>query len=299
MSVSFHPETERYKYWKESEDLELERLASHGKFSYKTIAQKLNRTAFSCQSRATVLGIHNKYLSGKKYTVDENFWSVPNPINCYWAGFSSADANIDIRKGCAYRLEISSKDFSHLQRLKSDCKFSGPILKYLPRKGGHGSVKLQVNAQSWIKDLQKNFNVVTNKTKRLSPPNVYDDYLLFCWLIGYTDGDGCICLSNRRRLSISYTSSSFVIIEWIKSFVDKHFSQKLKNKANHITTSQKYHSFVISGIRAAVIIDYLGQYPVPKLARKWSNPKILQFINTYKLKYPSFFDLKKTLPQLS
>ncbi len=49
------------------------------------------------------------------------------------------------------------------------------------------------------------------------------------------------------------------------------------------------YKYTIVGLRAAIIIDYLRQFPVPKLNRKWNHPVVLQKINEYKQKYSHLF----------
>jgi len=51
----------------------------------------------------------------------------------------------------------------------------------------------------------------------------------------------------------------------------------------------KYHAYVVSGIRALIIFDYLYQIPVYKLPRKFERPEILEWIAIKKKEFPHLF----------
>jgi hypothetical protein len=295
--MSFHPETETYKYWTIEEDLKLESLAQSNSMSYKEIGKILNRSGSSCQSRASNLGIRNKYneITSKKYLVNENFWATPNEINCYWAGFSAADANIQIRKNghFSYRLEIQKSDKSHLQKLIQDCSFDGKIYEsnrvVKNSKNLSETIRICVHSDIWAENLKNIFGITPNKTSVVMPP-ILNQELLIRWLIGYTDGDGTIYLGNNQRtIYISYTSCNPKLIKWIKNYFDD-FGNQLKNKPNSVSIyNNKYFKISIGGLKAAQFIDHVNSLNTYCLARKWQNPAILSVIDSYKQKYPQFF----------
>lgn len=297
----FHPEDEYYRFWTQEEEAKLKLLAATNKYSYKEIGKILNRSSQSCQGHASWMGIKNKYnlISGKKYTVNENFWSKPNYINCYWAGFSAADASIVKykRNGFSYCLEISEKDEKHLKKLVDDCSFNGKIYKYNRKDRDGCTVKIRINSIKWAEDLKNVFNIEPNKTKRLAPPNNLTLNQYFCWTLGYICGDGTVYMNKyNNQIHVNFVSSSLKIIEWLQQFIESNFKDVLRIKKIKIKKNNKCEAwhYSISGIRAAIFVDYLRQFPVPRLSRKWDNPQVLEKISEYKQQYPHLF---KTLDQ--
>jgi hypothetical protein len=278
--------------WTIQEESVLAEKCEEGKSNYKAIGELLNRTGDSCQLKARRIGANNLYKSGKRYEVNKDFWK-PGPISAYWAGFSAADASISKSSlNCyAYRLEISTKDESHLYKLKEDCNFTGPIKRSL-RRGQYLHSRVLVSEPRWTEDLAKYWNIVPNKTKRLAPPNLESEYLKFCYLIGYLDGDGTIFFDKKRnRLAMKFLSDSSHIIDWCHDLIFTKFANaQLRNRVNRPRLSTGgYPSFDINGIRAAVVFDNLNKFDLPKLERKWGNPDVLNFVNDCKTKHSDLF----------
>jgi hypothetical protein len=281
-----------YKLWSDQEIEILKEKCLTGNYSYAIIGQLLNRDSVSCQNKAKQLKIKNSFKSAKKYTVNEYFWK-PNPVSCYWAGFSAADASINKHSlNCYnYRLEIANCDINHLQQFKKDCSFNGPIKTTL-RSNKFLHSRVVVCEPQWVVDLQKYYNIIPNKTLRLAPPNLENEYLKFCYLIGYIDGDGCIYFNKKRNvLIIKIISSSQEIISWCHNLIYSKFEKNtIKNKKNnHRLSTHGYPTLDVNGLRAAVLLDYLIKFDVPKLNRKWNQPKINLYIEKMKNLYPSFF----------
>jgi hypothetical protein len=73
------------------------------------------------------LGFDNNYKH-RKYFHNEDFWSIPNPVNAYWGGMSSADSSVHSRDNCpVYRMELQIGDIEHLRILKSLTSHTGNI----------------------------------------------------------------------------------------------------------------------------------------------------------------------------
>jgi hypothetical protein len=97
---------------------------NYGKIPYKEIQKLIPNHPFSAiQGKINSLGISNreiarllkvKFPSVKKTVFfDENFFEVPNLLNCYWAGFIAADGNIS-KNNKKFSIQIGDKDFIHL-----------------------------------------------------------------------------------------------------------------------------------------------------------------------------------------
>jgi hypothetical protein len=272
-----------YKLWTTEEDNILKREVNGGR-SYQSIADEFipHRSADSLRIRSRrYLNLDNYNYAAKAsriYSYNDKFWETPNLLNSYWAGFLAADGNIAI-KGGDQRLAVvlSAVDKLHLLKFKNDIDYNGIILDLQkPWKNTvlH-HVKLCVSCYgNTIKDLENYFSVIPNKAKRLSPPNITDDNI-WAYLIGYIDGDGCICVSCHG-LSVTFASASPFIINWVAEITEPF--KGLRNKKRNVQIYKGYSKFGLYGEAAVQLYDFLYSFPVPKLDRKWNNDKVRNFI---------------------
>jgi hypothetical protein len=108
--------------------------------------------------------------------------------------------------------------------------------------------------------------------------------------LGYLDGDGSISFTEKSS-SISISSASKEILEWIKSFVDAHFgSEKNPFKANVVKIKDKEcWSYMVTGNRCVHMFDFFKSLPTPKFKRKWENEEILKNVKRKKDIRPEVF----------
>src|SRR3990167_4460436 len=207
----------------------------------------------------------------------------------------------------SWSIKLEIADINHLIRFKQETNFSGPIFNCFKKKVPQNTKKLTINSKYWGNDLKENFGVIPNKTRRLTPPKLNSDLLKFCFLLGYIDGDGCICLVDRKsknetELCFSIVSCSFDILIFFKDLIDKYFMQyKLRNKHQIITqctSSTSARNVRFAGMQALMFLDFFKDFPVPLLQRKWQNPKALEFLAQKKLEYPNFFTLSPDLQNI-
>lgn len=294
--------------WKLEEDILLKKLITQG-MSYKDMDKYiLGRTRRAIDSRAFILGLKSG-TPKIKHSKDENFWEIPNKLNCYYAGLLAADGCIhDQSNSTSWSCEV--KDKIYLEYFSNYIKFSGTI-KYgtkindftqLDNRKNTKSISnmahLRIcNCKKWHRDMAKNFSLTPRKSHRLAPPNLNNDLLKCCYIIGYIDGDGCLHVNNRGEAHISFTSASINVLEWIKDFIEHNFPFKLRNKPKNISTSSEgtYHHYSIYGMQAIKVFEFLRQIDVPKYDRKWQNPKFLEMCQKYREKYPYFFDKNQNL----
>src|SRR3990167_6033115 len=144
---------------------------NYGKLAYKEIKTILDLKGFEktygqIQFRTKKLGLTTKgkgsncnfsYIQGKrKVFFDENFFEIPNLINSYWAGFIAADGSINTDR-FALSIQISDKDYEHLNKFCCGIKFSGKISRYV-RKNGIAMCNANFRSRKLISDLEKWFN---------------------------------------------------------------------------------------------------------------------------------------------
>lgn len=172
--------------------------------SERAIAKKLKVSRSTIHNR--IYDIHYNYGNRKRFTLDENFFDLPNDINSYWAGFLAAD-------GCIHRncvsLEIHNKDEKHLHKIRSLLNYNGDV----SRRKNKDLVNLSITSNKIVETLEKNFNIIPKKAKVLESPNIYQEHCIRSFIRGYIDGDGCYS-PKYNLISIRGTNN---MLEWIKS----------------------------------------------------------------------------------
>lgn len=287
------------RHWSPEEDSVIRSLVKVGSQLKDMPPHLPKRTLRGIQCRVYTLGLK----SGQprtKHSKDEAFWETPNPLNSYYAGLMAADGSVGgYREVLQWTCE--SADISSMAAFIRATRFTGRMKETLiHHPAGNTSIHCRVfvsACQKWNADLARNFSVVPQKAHRLAPPAFSNDLLACCYLIGYTDGDGCVHACKTGMPQIQYVSASRAIIEWIQHFIDLHFPFKIRDTTTKIRSSSAntYHHLHIYGMVAIKLFDFLRRIDVPHFARKWDNPAFLTLVKTYRQKWPAFFAPDKEL----
>jgi hypothetical protein len=158
---------------------------------------------------------------------DHDYFSIPNQQSCYWAGFIAADGNVHKNN---LLIALNRKDRSHLERFKADIKFTGNIydrdFKNTYHKKGYSEMsRLSItSARQIIDDLERHYNITPKKSLTLQPPNLTDDILIKCFLVGLIDGDGSIFLS-RDYLHLTLLGTE-TMMAFMKSKIDLWYPER-------------------------------------------------------------------------
>jgi hypothetical protein len=183
----------------------------------------------------------------------------------------------------SFHWAISEVDLPLMNIFYKDAKLTCPIIRFQnTRDTGYVSkfIRVSVFSKQWMEDFEKNFNLVPLKTQRLAPPEHLEEKLLWSYLKGYTDGDGCVRISRgkeHKTLVIEYASSSIEILHWIKRMTDLKFTSR-RNYGREVHSSGNKHTFSIGGQAAIQMFLFLSKLPVPCLDRKWKNPEVLELV---------------------
>ena len=291
-----------FKWWTKQEVDNLIELLSQG-LQFSEISKKINRTKNACSLKASKLGFQSWHIKKRKYEINESFWKDFNFLNCYYAGILAADGclrlnNKKFKYAGSLEWQVASKDRILLEAFKDISSYQGPISDGI--YGGHRKSKLYIKCQTWNKDLFENFNIIPNKTFRVMPPHGLTDQQMFCWLIGYIDGDGCLTFNKiHKKLVLSITSCSKELLDFIYEFLKERFPLKIKKSKECKPRKDKignYWTLGIYGIRATCLYSYLKQYNLPKLVRKWDQPKINELEAAFKESHSHFFDFSHLPP---
>lgn len=263
--------------WTDSEIIFLKE--NYGTKTCKEISKILDKTESAVQNKAFTLELKKGF---KKLKVNNEFFSIPNNLNSYWAGFIAADGYIRSNVNNV-GITLSKKDRSHLEKFKVDSECENEIKdreslnkaigNYTYEKTEHSTLEI-CGVSKWIDDLNTNFNVVKKKSLILQPPQKLSNDQELSFIKGLIDGDGTIGLTENGRIYFSICGTK-EILEWIKSKFDimvppleKHLSAVRMRKDRTLNNHAEYK---ITGFRVLAILKKLRKMKTPELERKWSN----------------------------
>lgn len=214
----------------------------------------------------------------RKYTHNNEYFTNLTVENCYVGGFIAADGSLRSR-GKILSIILHQQDKIILERFKQFFDYTGNIVdaERIDRRTNstRSTTTLCVNGVGqWYTDLAKHFNIVPNKTKILTAPNLSSMNHKIAYAAGYIDGDGSIFWSGGKfYLSFLGTES---VVRFIKEVFDEivPIPENGKGRGSLVDLRGNYsfhlHKYTLSGVRAIAICQYIKQYPLPFLERKWS-----------------------------
>lgn len=263
-----------------------------------------NRNCASIRSRASRLGIKKgtRYI----FTKNDSFFSVPNELNCSVAGTWGSDGCIETnKKGKSNRvmLNLATKDFDFLTKIKNALEFTGDIKNYVHKNKllvternttvyDRKTSYLQISrAKQWIEDLNKHWNITTQKTYSLQPPDITDLNLCMAYLCGIINGDGSIGVYKKlkyKALRICLLGTESLLI-WAKSVFEEFLGEPLDAKVRRERPGAKIFSLGVCGSNAAKIIEYVNTLDCVFMDRKWKSEAVLNEIESLKQRYPEKF----------
>lgn len=250
-----------YNFWSDKEVALLKKL--YPSKGARVISKIINRSLISIRTKATKLNIKNIIRNKQNtYRCDDTFFSKPNLINSYWAGFIAADGcvnDLSNRKNIL-QIAVHPKDVSLITRFKKDIKYTGNVKFY--RNKTTNLVQIRITSDKICEDLKKNFNITPRKSLTLRPPKGLTKQQARAYLVGYIDGDGCISIDkkNKVRLDILGTNKNLM---WFCKILNINTKYIYKRKSENV------YRLVLTCNLATKVIKYLKQTKIPKLGRKW------------------------------
>lgn len=145
----------------------------------------------------------------KKYPFNEFYFeNIDTPHKAYWLGFISADGFLDELRNYL-EIGLAKKDEQTLLNFSKDIESNKPLyyqdkLNSVTGKR-HPSCSLRIYSKKMISDLKK-LGIHQKKSLNFVPPNERQvpNKLLKYWILGYFDGDGCICYQSNGRFESSF-----------------------------------------------------------------------------------------------
>lgn len=279
-----------YQFWKTEEENLLRGLT--GSMSFKDMVKQYfpNRTIQSLQRKSTKLNLHGGFHP-TIHSHDINFWKNPNPINSFFAGYIAADGNLS-KSRYSLCVQTTRKDIKILKDLKDATQFTGDLAEYK----GYPTLSVAGCAE-WYKDLAEIWSITPAKTFTLQPPNIADDDLIKCFIIGFLCGDGWVsCREARQNVRVGFVGASELFMKWLVDSLNRLYPPHDRVGATACkpiqlkqVTDKNFFVCGFESIRALRILNDWRRFNVPFLSRKLVTPLIDELIEKYKQKYPHLF----------
>lgn len=280
-----------------TEELDLLR-ANYAANGAKELSQSLlkERTKNAIKRCASKLGLKRDWEASKghfnrTHFFDNYFFSIPNILNSYWAGFIAADGCIsDTAK---FSINLQESDAPHLTRFLNDvgCNLPEAVLKiystgYKKKDGTIAEMAMVAlgGMKQWKEDLLSHWSITPRKSLTLGTPNITDESLKLSYLTGLIDGDGSIRINkvkNNEILRISICGGSNEMLSWVKNLVDEIAPSESRGieLAQIQYPKKRVAKIEITGTRASKLAALVRQLNLPVMTRKWG--KAFDYLDKY------------------
>ena len=264
---------------------------------YSNIQDNIDRNngKYSCPSCSKIMLSGRNHPRCKYKNLDDHLMDVINSeAKAYLLGWIASDGWL--RGNGQVAIEINTCDVNVLELLRN---FVCPDLPFA--NGKQGAVKsLTICSRQWVKSIQMHLNLSFEKGESYkkihlvqmpafasSPAEEVDisDYLKWCFLRGYFEGDGSISIAKSSTgwdsLRVNIASSSLAMRMMIVTFCRK-FDINICMNSNNVQLSGKYAARFLEKIYAGdgkfVLQRKYDTYKRLKteLSRFWDRAKIAE-----------------------
>lgn len=159
---------------------------------------KYNLKKLGFQIRKTSDGLYRKYTLNEKY-----FDDIDSQEKAYWLGFLFADGYNNERRA-EVKLCLNKDDSNHIELFKKAIGSNQPLKENACNKRDN-TVQIVICNKHFSAQLAE-LGCFQDKSLHLRFPNIDKKYEQ-SFMLGYFDGDGCICVSNPSHPEFSVTSS--------------------------------------------------------------------------------------------
>ena len=206
----------------------------------------------------------------REYVVNDSFFSSVTEISSYYAGFISADGNIN-KDHPNLTISLAERDKQFLEKFMKTLESNYPVRSYKSKEFPVSS--LIITSKQICEDLKIHFNITPDKSLSYTPPTLEQPYL-DCFIMGLIDGDGTIGFSTRKSCKDSLYIS-FVGTKESCALIKKRFEEILGKETSKLFQRDKdknYYSYRISDRNARIVFMYFYERynSLPTLHRKWS-----------------------------
>ena len=196
----------------------------------KELSEKLGRSKSAVINKLHQQGIKREC----KYNYNKDYFEIIDTYDkAYWLGFIYADGCVIVNKEKRNRefcIKLQKEDDEHLRKLNKCLDGNVPVT-YQKRqtfvKYGYDKYyeccMIRFYNKKMILDLMDK-GVIQSKTYDLKLPDLDNDELLWCFIRGFMDGDGHICLPNNTGYGyrVGFTCFCKDFLESLQSFFKKY-----------------------------------------------------------------------------
>jgi hypothetical protein len=224
----------------------------------------------------------------RKYTININYFeNIDTEEKAYFLGILYADGSLTT--GSGIKITLKDHDLDILEKL-SDIIYGFRKLKESQTivKDENGNI-IEVRKYFTLNFYSKKMNndlcklgCTPKKSFTITfPDKLIDQELMRHFIRGYLDGDGCICITNKDRPRVDFTSNGEFIIGLIE-FIEKTLNIKCgRIGQRHEDTATR--NIQISGYdRVKILLDYLYKDATIYMNRKYN--KYIEMLSDFGIK---------------
>lgn len=182
---------------------ELIKLNSSG-YTQKQMAKKLNVSRSTIQRTLKRISASTPNWHNSLKFDNTVFDVIDTEEKAYWLGFLYADGNVSSTINNV-ELSLSINDINHLEKYRQFLKNQPPVRTGKVTCGDKvfGRCRLAVTNKHFKEQLIKLGCIPAKSTKLQFPFNVFkNNGLIYHFIRGYVDGDGCISFTPSGRLTL-------------------------------------------------------------------------------------------------
>ncbi len=179
------------------------------------------------------LTLRNRSDANKTISINREYWDVVDtPTKAYLLGFFYADGNMH---NDSFTIALQERDKYVLEDMAKEMGYTGELSfrkKQAPNKQNMWA--LRIHDKVFAESLRR-IGIVARKTSNLEFPKFLDKNLVYAFLHGISDGDGCISVYDKRSLTYSLAGSEQMILD-VQQIIKNDLGLDLKFR--HITGSK-------------------------------------------------------------
>ena len=207
---------EKYKYLEN----EIPKLINNGKNSNE-ISKILNISKSAIFRICTKLQLNIPNHHNKLKFDNTVFDEINTEEKAYWLGFLYADGNVSNNNN-SVSISLKGSDKDHLEKFKTFLKASTQIYnsKIIMNNKQYSVCKFYV-CDKYFKERLIKLGCVPKKSLILTFPEktiFKTESLIYDFIRGYVDGDGCLSFSRNGRLSLTLVGTKEMLLEITKIF---------------------------------------------------------------------------------
>lgn len=228
------------RFTKEENEILNERLKVLVLEEHKTAKEILKEMGISESTlfrRLKTLGIKIPNYHNQLKFDNTVFDNIDSEEKAYWLGFIYADGNISSSKN-SLTINLSAKDKEHLEKFNVFIKNTKPIREFMTKTNGKEYPTCQVIVTNkHFKERLVELGVLPSKSLILKFPSIEifsDPELVFSFIRGYVDGDGCLTFSYNGRLQMNILGTREFLEGIMVNFPNKFTINKIKRLETNV-----------------------------------------------------------------